>query len=332
MVNTQDILEDELSSIKDAKIAQGGEKGDEKLDDIMLAMDVVDTLRHERVMVEKELAGEDRREALIERLRGIYQAQGIDVPDEVLMDGVMALEDQRFVYEPPTKGFGTSVARLYVNRRKWLPLFYTLGFVFIGAFGINYFGFDRPQMLENKRIEKLLDVSLPQSLKEAQTKALSTAGTEDIKARINDLYALGTTAIENKNVTDAKKHTSSLEALSQDLSQRYTLRVVSRPGEYSGVFRINEDGATAVRNYYLIVEGISPSGERLEVLINSEEDQKTRRTTVWGVRVPEAEFNKIAADKRDDQIIQNSVIGEKKRGFLDPEYSVQTSGGRILDW
>ena len=120
-------------------------KSDEKLDDIMLAMDVVDTLRHERFMVEKELAGEDRREALIKRLRGIYQAQGIDVPDEVLMDGVMALEEQRFVYEPPSKGLGTSLARLYVNRRKWLPLFYTLGFIMFAAFGINYYGFEQPK-------------------------------------------------------------------------------------------------------------------------------------------------------------------------------------------
>ena len=328
MVNTQDILEDELSSIEDAKIVES----DEKLDDIMLAMDVVDTLRHERVMVEKELAGEDRRDALVKRLRGIYDAQGIDVPDEVLMDGVMALEEQRFKYEPPTKGFGTPLARLYVNRRKWLPLLYTFGFVLFAASGINYYGFERPQKLENKRVETLLNVSLPQSLKEAQTQALSIAGTDQIKTRINDIAALGQTAIETKNITEAKRHTSSLEALSQDLAQRFTLRVVSRPGEYSGVFRINDDGGTEVRNYYLIVEGISPSGDRVEVLINSEEDQKTRRTSVWGVRVPEAEFNKIAADKRDDQIIQNAVIGEKKRGLLEPEYSVDTSGGMILDW
>jgi len=70
----------------------------ESLDDIMLAMDVVDTLRHEHIMVEKDLASENRRKNLIERLRGIYKAQGIEVPDSVLMDGVLALEEQRLIF------------------------------------------------------------------------------------------------------------------------------------------------------------------------------------------------------------------------------------------
>ena len=328
MVNTGDILK----SHEESKISTDANKSEEKLDDIMMAMDVVDTLRHERLMVEKELASGDRREALIERLKGIYSAQGIDVPDEVLMDGVLALEEQRFVYDPPAKGFGTSLARWYVNRRKWLPLLYTLGFILFAAWGVNYFGFERPQKLESKRIETLLDVSLPKAMDEAHSKAISIAATEDLKTRISDIHALGQTAIAEKDITLAKKYTSDLEAISSDLSQRFTLRVVSRPGEYSGVFRINEDGGQEVRNYYLIVEGISPAGDRVETLINSEEDQKTVRTTVWGIRVPEAVFNRVAADKKDDQIIQNAIIGEKKAGYLDPEYSIETSGGTILDW
>ncbi|MDP3545150.1 MAG: DUF6384 family protein, partial [Phreatobacter sp.] len=43
-----------------------------KLDDIMLAMDVVDTLRHDQKITERELAEGDREVDLIERLRDIY--------------------------------------------------------------------------------------------------------------------------------------------------------------------------------------------------------------------------------------------------------------------
>ena len=75
----------------------------EKLDDIMLAMDVVDTLRHEREMIASDMNAGERREDLINRLRGIYNAQGISVPDDVLMDGVMALEEERFAYHPPKR-------------------------------------------------------------------------------------------------------------------------------------------------------------------------------------------------------------------------------------
>jgi len=328
MVNTGDIHE----AGESAKRAAEAVKSDEKLDDVMLAMDVVDTLRHERLMVEKELSSEDRREALITRLKDIYRAQGIDVPDDVLMDGVLALEEQRYVYDPPQTGLGRSLATFYVNRRKWLPLFYTFVFILGGASAINYFGFERPQRLDAQRTERLLTKTLPDQLSEAHQEAINIATTDDIKSRANDLYSLADDAIKNKDAKQAEKYTNDLKGLTTDLSQRYTLRVVSRPGEYSGVFRINEDGTDAVRNYYLIVEGITPSGDRAKVLINSEEDQKTQRTQIWGVRVPEAVFNRVAADKKDDQIIQNAIIGEKQRGHIEPNYKIETSGGLILDW
>jgi hypothetical protein len=54
------------------------------LDEVMLAMDVVDTLRHREELVAQELAGGDRDAAMLERLRRIYAAQGIEVPDHVL--------------------------------------------------------------------------------------------------------------------------------------------------------------------------------------------------------------------------------------------------------
>ena len=69
------------------------------LDDVMIAMDVVDTLRHDRRILERELNDERRRAELIERLRNLYKGQGIEVPDSILEEGVRALEERRFVYE-----------------------------------------------------------------------------------------------------------------------------------------------------------------------------------------------------------------------------------------
>src|SRR5262249_37886064 len=86
------------------------------LNDLMLAMDVVDTLRHGEALVERELSAEDRRTRMIERLREIYRQQGITVPDRVLAEGVAALEENRFVYKPRTGGLSFALARLYVRR------------------------------------------------------------------------------------------------------------------------------------------------------------------------------------------------------------------------
>jgi len=49
------------------------------LDEVMLAMDVVDTLRHEQQLVERELASDERDQALFEKVKRMYASQGLEV-------------------------------------------------------------------------------------------------------------------------------------------------------------------------------------------------------------------------------------------------------------
>ena len=139
-------------------------------------------------------------------------------------------------------------------------------------------------------------------------------------------------AVEDGNAAFAKIAAVDLGTLIDDLKAIYEVRVVYGPGEpRSGVFRIPNDDPNA-RNYYLIVEAVDATGKVLTVPAVSEEDQTTQRTQKWGLRVTEEAFYKVAQDKEDDQIIQNAVIGTKKRGFLTPDYLVQTNGGAIFEW
>ncbi len=69
-------------------------------------------------VVAREL-DESRREAeLIERLRSIYRGQGIEVPDEVIRQGVAAIKENRFVYTPPAPGLGVTLAKVWIARRR----------------------------------------------------------------------------------------------------------------------------------------------------------------------------------------------------------------------
>ena len=79
-------------------------------------------------------------------------------------------------------------------------------------------------------------------------------------------------------------------------------------------------------------QAIAPSGEPLRLPITSEEDGRTRGVRAWGLRVDEPTFNRVAADKRDDGIIQNNVVGRKRRGVLEREYTVPTTGAAITEW
>lgn len=303
----------------------------QSLDDIMLAMDVVDTLRHRELALAKELGGDERKAALIERLKEIYSAQGIEVPDAILEDGVRALEEKRFVYDPPKDSFQIRLARAYVNRGRWAPpiLFVIGAAAFLTA--AYEFGFERPREAAAERARVELSVDLPREMAAARDKALALAADDGARRRIETAYQDGVSATTAGDPGAARRAIEDLAALQGDLAADLVIRVVSRPNATSGVARDNVE-RPGVENFYLIVEAVDASGKPHALEIESQEDRQTARALSWGVQVPEGEFFKVAADKEDDLIVQNDAVGRKPRGTLTPSYDIPTVGGAILEW
>jgi hypothetical protein len=303
-----------------------------KLDDVLLAMDVVDTLRHREQLVLSELDAGEREAALLARLKDIYAAQGIDVPERILKEGVKALEEKRFHYEPPKPSLSVSLAKLYITRDRWLaPV--TLAVVSAAAlFGAYQVGVAAPARANEVRARIELTETLPAELTRLHAEIRAAAREDDARLRADALASEGRSAVSASDSKAARAAVDGLKELQGDLSAVYNVRVVYGPDEENtGVFRIPED-VPGARNYYLIVEAVGPSGELVEVPITSEEDRKSDRVSRWGQRVSEAAFNEVSADKGDDQIVQRDVIGKKSAGFLKPQYTVETPGGAILEW
>jgi hypothetical protein len=293
------------------------------LDDVMLAMDVVDTLRHQQVLIDRELNAQDRDRKLIERLREIYASQGIDVPDHVLEEGVAALKEDRFNYTPPPESFQTRLASLYVRRGKWgKPLLLGLGAILIALLAYT--------LLIRGPAEREL-AALPARLEKQHELLLQVAKGEAARERSESLYSRGRSALAGGEKAQVMELLDQMSALQAEIEEEYELRIVSRPGERSGVWRI-PDANSSARNYYLIVEAITPDGRTLTRNVVNEEDGKSYRVDKWGLRVDESLFERIAADKQDDGIIQQSWFGVKRRGYLTPEYLLPTTGAALTAW
>ncbi|MGI9285698.1 MAG: DUF6384 family protein, partial [Pseudomonadales bacterium] len=279
------------------------------LEEMMLAMDVVDTLRHHQDLVDRELDADARRERMIARLREIYTAQGIDVTDAMLAEGVRALEEDRFKYSPPGDSFGTSLARLYVNRGVWIKPVLLLLVVGTLLAAFYYFAALRPAALQKSELPNRLD----------NTYAEIVAVSKDTEASglAQTLLASGKAAINNDKMDEAVDIGADMNALLATLKQAYQIRIVSRADERSGVWRVPDVNSRA-RNYYVIVEAVTPAGTVLKLPITSEENGSVKTVDRWGVRVDEEIFDAVKADKQDDGIIQQRMVGEKERGQLDP--------------
>lgn len=96
------------------------QEADKSIDDLMMAMDIVDTLRRDRLVVQKELTLETKDDQLLERLKSMYGTQGIEVSDEMLKEGIKAMREDRFAYTPTASTLAHKIAKLYVKRDKWL--------------------------------------------------------------------------------------------------------------------------------------------------------------------------------------------------------------------
>ena len=295
----------------------------EPLEDLMIAMDVVDTLRHRQELVARELDSEGRRERLIERLREIYAGQGIEVTDAVLEEGVRALEEDRFHYEPPPNSLSVRLARVYVNRGRWgKPLLLLLLLGTLAWVAYQYFVV-RPQAE--------IAAALPLRIESAHSEVERVAQDAQVRDQASALREQAMRELNDGDLDAAAARASALESLQARVSQSYEVRIVSRPGKQSGVWRVPDVNPNA-RNFYLIVEAVDSRGQILSVPIRSEEDQTLRNVTSWGVRVDERTFEAVAADKQDDGIIQDDVVGRKVPGKIEPDYAVPTSGATITDW
>lgn len=192
--------------------------GKPALDDLMLAMDIVDTLRHDMRIAERELGDDERRAALKKRLREIYNSQGIEVPDEILEDGVKALEQDRFTYKSKATGASAALARIYVERGAWARRLALLLLVGIAIWAGWYFGVERPRLQREAAVQA--ELAKGSSDLDALTAEIRTLTTSpDLVQRAETLVANGKKAAAAADRTGLQNAVSGLEAIRAEAAE-----------------------------------------------------------------------------------------------------------------
>jgi hypothetical protein len=306
-------------------------RGTLPLDDVMLAMDVVDTLRHRQDLVERELNEDQRAATLIGKLRDIYADQGIEVPDHILKEGVDALAESRFVYTPPRGGLRTVLARLYVSRGRWgaalVAVVVAIGLV-LAAYQFAY----RPFMASQQAaLERHLSEELPAQMDAIYATIYRETKVQEAVRQADALIERGKAAAAEGDLGGAEAAVADLTQVRDTLRLEYRLRIVNREGVDTGVWTFPEVNTEAT-NFYIVVEAISPDNQTLTLNIENEENGEVEAVDIWAVRVPESFYNAVRQDKLDDGIIQQNIIGVKQFGYLDVDYVAPVLGGAITHW
>ncbi|NQD36956.1 hypothetical protein HPT27_07960 [Permianibacter sp. IMCC34836] len=110
-----------------------------------------------------------------------------------------------------------------------------------------------------------------------------------------------------------------------------TLRIVSEPGEKTGVWRYY-DGNRGAKTYYIIVDAVTAGGDKASALIQSAEDQQQYERRRFGVRVNENTFEAIKRDKQDDGLLTQPEAGKKAANSLRWQLSSGFDSNFIAEW
>ncbi len=248
------------------------------LDDVMLAMDVVDTLRRRERIVKTELDEAGREDDFKERLRKIYAAQGMEVPDHVIAQGVAALKEDRFTYQAPA-GFLRDPARpgLYQAR----PL---------GQVGRRILGAPNPgQWHQLFRLRGPPDAcptqgTGPGPYRQVTGLAKTDAGPAPTRIRYFDA---GTGGPAQRGQGGQAGPAAPGGPAPDPGPGVHGCGSSTGPGSAPGS-SVFPTSTAAARNYYIVVEAAGPrAGNPVKVPIENEETGKTEIVTKWGLRVDE---------------------------------------------
>lgn len=199
------------------------------LDDIMLAMDVVDTLRHRQYLVTRELSEEAREAELVERLREIYRGQGIEVSDDILTEGVRALKENRFVYTPPKPSLSVTLARLYVRRGRYMKIVFAALVALALGWGGWLVGYQWPRERAAEALRVEMSETLPNRVIALGEDIARLAETDAAREKAAALMGDAERALSQGQREEARAAVGGLEHLRDELARAYTITIVSAP-------------------------------------------------------------------------------------------------------
>ncbi|WP_019140131.1 DUF6384 family protein [Noviherbaspirillum massiliense] len=309
-----------------------------RLREQMGAMALIDEMRHRQMVVQEHLDLPRRREEVARRIREYYRTQNITVDDELVEQGVRTYFDKRLSYEAPHTGkLSAFLSRIYITRASWKkPALAGVAVLALLAGG----GYMAQQARENAAVAERAAQSAANA--ELDRIASQVRKTEESframglpQSDMQQVEAMVAQADEALRAHDSARARASLDTLESTLTYAatpLTINVVDRAGAKTGVVR--RYGASGGTAWYLIAEATDPAGRVVPIPVTSAESGERKQASQFGVRVSQAVYDSVRADKMDDGHVNDKVLGKKPAKALTVQYSRAYSDqpDLILEW
>ena len=309
------------------------------LNEMLRVMDVATELRKQRETVEQELAIDETRQMLRERLLAATSITGERVSETEVDTAITQYFNTLYTYREPPASLNLRLAQAYVRRGQiGVTLVLMLALAGAGWYMLHTSAglFSRTSRSSRQAVQQATSASNLSSRLQANAKARTvelTAAANDMLDRVRAVArdASVTQALERlageldvarkqfdvKSLTELGQRTTTL--LGQ-LNEAYEVRIVSDPNAKSGVDRFFEDSdGKRVSGHYVIVEARDASGQPVARSIRNSETGRVELVQRWAERVPKEVYDRIKSDKKVDGVLDQKLFSVKQRGFQNDE-------------
>jgi hypothetical protein len=301
------------------------------LEEMTRIMDVAATLRKERALVDQQLNFDQIKAQLRERLLEAAKVSGDPVTAAEIDAAIASYYDQLHEFREPPAGFQTYLAHLWCLRRslfKWM-----LGLVGVGA-AIVAFSIVRQSQVSS-RANALYEQSVA-----AEKSILQWDDAASLKAELEAKLVAARDAVEARDFATLERIKTELATLQSEFASQYEVVIFSSPNERSATERIwTDENGSRTSGFFVFVTARDKEGRGVEAPIHNRETDRTDRVQQWGEQVPEAVFERLAADKKADGVLDEREFGVKREGKRELEVTLKgedgqpiTRGGQITSW
>jgi len=296
------------------------------LEELTRILDVAAALRKEQAVVEHQLNLDEVKAKLRERLLEAARVSGDTVTAEQVDAAVRQYYEQLHEFAEPPRGWRTAAAHAWVRRG---PILATAAVVLAAVLSV--WGLFSAGMLPGETRDLKLATQQYSQLDETVKAIESITGDPATLEQARAALATAEGYLQQRDGASIEALSSEMEALARVLAAEYSVGIVSEPGQRSGQQRdYTDDQGTRVSGYYVIVEARDARGKPVAVPILNRETGQVELVSRWGEQVPQEVFERLAADKQSDGVLDETGFAVKHRGQRELEMLMPGGEGQAL--
>ncbi len=286
--------------------------------EVLRVMDAAQII-HERQAALKEHEAFDR-EATIRDIQLMYEELGDLVDADTIEKALDEYLSQRYAYTAAPKGLRRNLALLYI-KRGWVATRVILPTAAAATIVWGGFAYVEGVTQRMQELEAAALVTLEADVERLHEALLASAAEDLVRERAAALDAAAESQLAAQDADALERTAERFQNLHDLVAAEYRIEITG------GVWRTRDN----IRNHYLVVRALDADGRPVTVPIRHEESGATRRVSEWGERVPQEVYDRVAADKQDNGIIDDEEFGFKRRGFITAERRYPDVG-QITEW